>query len=240
MQGLCIALLLIITFSINAAEIRVATAANFYQTLNKIKLAFEKNSEHTVTIIRGSTGKLYAQIIHGAPYDLFLSADSQRAEKLVEAGKSLDSEAIVYATGRLVLWRPDADSSQQIKEELTSGLFKKFAIANPKNAPYGRAAIEMLREMELYEESRNKIVYAENIAQAVQFVQSGAADLGLVARSLVNHDIYWEVEDHMHSPIEQKMIILRQARDKSAALSFYKFIQSEEAKQIIRADGYKI
>lgn len=233
-------LLLLLPASAMAVEIRVASAANFYQTLNKIKQAYEKNSEHTITIIRGSTGKLYAQIIHGAPYDLFLSADSKRADKLVKAGKSLHPEAVIYATGQLVLWRPDSDSSQQLKEQLVSGRFKKFAIANPKNAPYGTAAIEVLKEMELYEESRSRLVYAENIAQVVQFIQSGAADIGLVARSLVNHDIFWEVEDHMHSPIEQKMVLLKQTKQQSAAQSFYSFIQSDEAKQIIRADGYKM
>lgn len=237
---LCLICSFSIQAKIQAAEIRVASAANFYHTLNKIKNQFEAQTGHKVTIIRGSTGKLYSQIMYGAPYDLFLSADSKRAEKLVQQGKAMNDRVEVYAIGQVVLWRPDSDSSQELHDKLVEGKFKKLAIANPKTAPYGRAAIEALKSMEIYAEVKPKLVYAENIAQALQFVQSGAADLGLVARAHVNHDIFWEVDTYQHKPIAQKMLVLKQSKQKDVANSFYEFIKSEAALSIIKADGYRI
>lgn len=223
-----------------SVELRVATAANFYPTLAKLKQLYEKQSIHRIVIIRGSTGKLYAQIIRGAPYDIFLSADSLRAEKLVQQGKSLNGQSWVYATGQLALWRADADSSLQLREQLESGNFKKLAIANPRTAPYGRASIQMLKSMELYESVKNKLVYGENISQAYQFVQSGAADIGLVSRAYVQHDMYWEVDTWLHQPIRQKMLILKQTAQPEQAKAFIAFVLSPDGKKIIAADGYQI
>jgi len=221
-------------------ELRVATAANFYLTLKKLKQRYEKTSAHKITIIRGSTGKLYAQIVRGAPYDIFLSADSQRVEKLVRQAKALNDQSWVYATGQLALWRADAHSSQQLREQLVSGNFHKLAIANPKTAPYGRASIQALKSMELYEQVKKKLVYGENISQTYQFVQSGAADLGLVARAYVNHDMYWEVQSWQHQPVTQKMLILRQTKQPEQARSFVNFIQSAAGRKIIVQDGYQL
>lgn len=230
--------LLLFVVNINAAEIRIATAANFYPTLNKIKQVFEEKTGHKVTIIRGSTGKLYAQIIHGAPYDLFLSADSKRADKLVKQGKSFDNQSGVYAIGQLALWRPDADSSQQLREQLISGDFNKLAIANPKTAPYGKAAVETLKEMELYEELKHKLVYGENISQTLQFVQSGAADIGFVAKSYVNNDMYWEIDTYRHSPLKQKFVILKQTKQPALTKEFMNFLQTPAMQNLIKSDGY--
>lgn len=221
-----------------AAELRIVTASNFYPTLNKIKQEYENTSEDKIKIIRGSTGKLYAQIILGAPYDVFLSADSERADKLVAKGKSYDKKSYVYATGQLALWRADANSSQELREQLYEGRFNKLAIANPKTAPYGRAAIEALKAMELYEEVKDRLVYGENIAQTLQFVQSGAADLGFVAKSYVVDDIYWQIDDYLHNPLQQKMLILKQTKQPDSAKKFIKYIQSDEAKKIISTSGY--
>jgi len=227
-------------FAIHAAELRVATAANFYLTLNKIKQLYEEKTGHKIVIIRGSTGKLYAQIIRGAPYDLFFSADSARADRLVSKGKSADNISEVYAVGQLVLWRPDVNSSQQLRKILVSGNFKKLAIANPKTAPYGKASIEALKSLELYEAVKNKLVYGENISQVVQFVQSGAADIGLVSRSYVNHDIYWEVAPYLHQPINQKMLILKQTKQPLLAKDFFNFLHSNAVRKIIEGDGYQL
>ena len=227
--------------TVEAEEIRVASAANFYPTLSKIKHLFEKTSDHRVTIIRGSTGKLYAQIINGAPYDMFLSADSERAEKLVALGKADNDEAIVYAIGQLAVWNPKADSAQLIKEQLINNDIKKLAVANPKTAPYGRAAIETLKNMGLYEKLKSRLVYGENISQTLQFVQSGAADMGFVALShmkTIDDSQYWSIAGDKHQPIKQKMILLKSSKKLSAAKDFMIFMQSVDIKKIIQNDGY--
>jgi len=225
-------------------EIRIATAANFYPTLKKIKKSYEAITDNKLTIIRGSTGKLYAQIVRGAPYDIFFSADSLRADRLVKQGKSLQLEkgkhSLVYAQGRLALWRADADSSQELREQLMSGSFSKLAIANPKTAPYGKASVEALKAMELYEEIKHKLVYGENISQTLQFVQSGAVDLGFVARAYVKHDIYWEIDSYHHQPIKQKVILLKQSTEPKVAREFLQYIQSEAIKKLIINDGYEL
>ncbi|RDH82650.1 MAG: molybdate ABC transporter substrate-binding protein [endosymbiont of Galathealinum brachiosum] len=229
---------------VNAAELRLATAANFYPTLKKITQSFEDITDHKVTIIRGSTGRLYAQIVKGAPYDIFFSADSARVDKLVKQGKSLEFEtgkrSFVYAIGQLALWRPDADSSQQLRERLITGNFNKLAIANPKIAPYGKASVEVLKELELYEEIKHKLVYGENISQTLQFVQSGAADLGLVARSYVNTDIYWEIDSYQHKSIKQKVVLLKQSKQIEIAKEFMQYLQSPAIKKVITSDGYSL
>ena len=232
---LCIYLL---TFTAGAAELRVACAANFYPTLNKIRLEFERNSGHRIIIIRGSTGKLYAQILHGAPYDIFLSADSERADKLVAQGKSADNKSRVYATGQLALWRPGEKNAEQIIGRLRSGEFNKLAIANPKTAPYGTAAVETLKSLQLYAAVKNKLVYGENISQTLQFVQSGAADLGFVARPHVKDEVFWSVGTDLYTHLDQKMVLLRQTKQPQLANEFMQFMQSPQIKKIIQADGY--
>ena len=225
-------------------EIRIATAANFYPTLKKIKKSYEAITGNKLTIVRGSTGKLYAQIVRGAPYDIFFSADSARADRLVEQGKSLELEkgrhSLIYAEGRLVLWRADAVSSQELRQQLISENFAKLASANPRTAPYGKASVEALKAMELYEEIKHKLVYGENIAQTLQFVQSGAADLGLVARAYVKHDIYWEIDSYLHQPIKQKVILLKQSAEPEVAREFLQYIQSPAIKKLIIKDGYEL
>lgn len=247
MQKWCLLILALVTLNTEAAtnsnELRIATAANFYPTLKKIKNNYEALTNNKLIIIRGSTGKLYAQIMQGAPYDIFFSADNMRADRLVKKGKTIDIEkhksSFVYAVGRLVLWRPDADSSQQLREQLIGNKFNKLAIANPKSAPYGKASIETLKEMELYEVVKHKLVYGENISQALQFVQSGAADIGLVAMSYVKHDLYWEIDSYLHKPINQKVVILKQSKQPKLAKAFLEYLQSEPIKKLIAADGYK-
>ncbi len=232
--------LLIFTLEVNSGELKVATAANFYHTLNKIVNIFETETGHKITIIRGSTGKLYAQIMNGAPYDLFLSADAKRPEKLIEKKKAEQNDISTYAIGQLVLWKPDSDSSQLLREQLYNGDFKKLAIANPKTAPYGSAAIEALKALEIYNEVKHKLVYAENIAQALQYVQSGAAGLGMVAKSHVNNDIYWQVDSYHHKPIKQKMLVLKNSKNIELSREFFNFVKSDKIKKLIENDGYTL
>ena len=230
--------LMLLTTGVSAGEVMVATAANFYPTLNRIKPMFEQQTGDTVKIIRGSTGKLYAQIMHGAPYDIFLAADTHRPDLLIKQQKVESSDGKIYARGQLVLWKPGADDGESLKSKLISGEFNKLAIANPKTAPYGRAAIETLKAMGAYEMAKSRLVYAENIAQALHFVQSGAADLGLIAKSLVNNDEYWSVDSTLHEPIEQKMVLTQRGKTNSSARKFFEFMQSDIVQKQIAADGY--
>ncbi len=243
-----ILLLLIVTLSFrvtadDSVTLRLAAAANFYPTLKKIASRYEQKSNNKIRIIRGSTGKLYAQIINGAPYDIFLSADSARVDKLVEQGYGINNKnnrwSIVYAIGQLVLWKPNIANVQKTKQQLLSGNFKKLAIANPKTAPYGKAAVETLKSLGIYDSIKNKLVYGENIAQVMQFVQTGAADIGLLAKSYINKDKVWNIESHMHQPIVQKATILKQTDNINAAQDFMDYMQSDDIIKIILNDGYK-
>jgi len=234
--------LLVLISVANAGEIRIATATNFYPTLEKIKLNYEGISANKVTIIKGSTSSLYDQIIKGESYDIFLSADSIHVDKLVKKGKCIDYEkdkkSLVYAIGRLVLWRADVDSSQQLREQLNEGDFNKLAIANPKTELYGKASVEALKAMELYDSLELKLTYANDVYQVRQLVQSGAADIGIVSRSYVNQDIYWEIDSYLHRPIKQKTAILKQSKHIEIARDFMQYIQSPSIKKLIKSDGY--
>lgn len=240
MRLLAISCLFLIHTSLLGAELRIASAANFYPTLTKIAQAFSEKNDDEITIIRGSTGKLYAQIIRGAPYDLFFSADSARADKLVEQGHSFNNNSRIYAIGQLALWSPNAQSSQQLETLLHSGNFNKLSIANPKTAPYGQAAVEALQSMGLYEKFKHKLVYGENISQALQFVESGAAELGFVARSHVNDRIFFAIEQKLHQPVTQKMLILKQTKQPALAQDFVEFIQTPDVTEMIKQDGYQL
>ena len=246
MRVLCFIVVVLFAKCVQAqgVELRIAAAANFYPTLKKIKTNYQQITGNKLTIIRGSTGKLYAQIVRGAPYDIFFSADSARVDKLVKLGKTIDidtqTKSIIYAIGRLALWKPDVDSSQQLAEQLESGNFHKLAIANPKTAPYGRATIEALKAMELYELVAGKLVYGENIAQTMQFVQSGAADLGFIALSYAKHDVYWEIDPYFHKPINQKAAVIKQSQQPEIAKEFLQYMQSPAIRKIIIADGYAL
>jgi len=234
--------LMILMPGANATEIRVATASNFYPTLNKIKSSYEGITGNKVIIVRGATAKLYAQIKQGKPYDILFAADSIHVDKLVKQGKSInyekDKNSLVYAIGRLVLWRADVDSSQQLREQLNEGYFNKLAIVNPKTELYGKASVEALKAMELYESVKHKLIYAEHIYQVRQFVESGAADIGIVSSSYANQDIHWEIESYLHRPIKQKAVILKQSKQFDVAREFLQYIQSPAIKKLITSDGY--
>ena len=233
-------ILFIFSFPLKADQLRVAVAANFSATLSLIKKEFEKVHNAKLVIIKGSTGKLYAQIKHGAPYDIFMAADVKRPHLLEQQGLTEQNSRYTYANGLLVLWSKKHENN--VLSVLKNGKFKKIAMANPKTAPYGQAAKEVVSKMGLDAITKNKTVYGENIAQAFQFVQSGSADLGFVALSHVKPvtDKYWHVPESFYHPIQQQMVILKRAKNKKLAIKFEEFMKSNKVINIIKQQGYVI
>ena len=239
---IAVALLLVCELAV-ADEIRVAVASNFATTSEAIAQRFEEITDHTIILVFGSTGKHYAQIRNGAPFEVFFAADARRPEMLESAGLTLRESRFTYAIGRLVLWSPEEDSVDTEGRILDSGDFRHLAIANPELAPYGRAAQEMLQSRGLWASLERRLVRGENIGQAFQFVKSGNAELGLVALSQLTSPeresevgSRWVVPETLHSPIQQQAVLLA---DTAAARSFLEFIKSSEARSIIRSHGYQ-
>lgn len=212
--------------------LRIAVAANFVATLNKLVIEFTKESGIPVTVIPGSTGKLYAQIRHGAPYDIFLAADQARPAQLVAEKRA--TMKFTYAVGQLVLWSPERD---EVDWSILKSDISHLAMANPKLAPYGLAAKETLQALNLWEQMRHKIVTAENVSQAFQFAQSGNAELAFVSLSQVleSRGSKWLVPAKIYSPINQDACVVN---DSSLAQAFIKFFRGPLASEILLASGY--
>ncbi len=230
-----------------AEELRVAVASNFYSTIKVIAEQFElkttnsSGQQHKVILIPGSSGKHYAQIINGAPFDIFFSADTERARLLEQSERAESGTRFTYALGKLILWSP-MDNYVDLKGEvLKSKDFRYLAIANPKLAPYGKAAEEVLKSLNIWTVLGGRIVRGENIAQTFQFVSSGNAKLGFVAHSQIkSSDLsisgsFWEVPQSIYRPIEQQAVLLR---DSSLAREFLSFVKSDESLSIIYESGY--
>jgi len=230
----------LISLQVNAEQLRIAVAANFYSTLSLIQQQFEKEHDDKLVIIKGSTGKLYAQIKHGAPYDIFMAADARRPQLLEQERLTVKNSRYTYANGLLALW--SKKNQVQVLSLLKKGHFKKLAVANPKTAPYGFAAAEVLTALKLNDVVKNKLVYGENIAQVFQFVQSGSATLGFVALSYVKRvsSQYWQVPQKLYSPLKQQMVILKRSKKQKLASKFADFLKSEKIKHIIKQQGYVI
>ena len=226
-----------------ADTVNVAVASNFNHTLRQLAPLFLASTGHRLRISPASTGKLYAQIRHGAPYDVFLAADSERPLRLVREGLALADSRRTYAVGRLVLWSPSLEFTGDAKRVLSSDRYRHLAIANPDVAPYGAAAEQTLRVMGLWDKLQPRLARGENIGQAFQFVVSGAAELGLVSGAqlvtLARNDGYqWWVPADLHAPIRQQAVLLRDASDKAAAGEFLQFLLGREAAELIRGNGY--
>ncbi len=239
---IAVALLLVCELAV-ADEIRVAVASNFATTSEAIAQRFEETSGHQVTLVFGSTGKHYAQIRNGAPFEAFLAADERHPEMLESDGSAVPGSRFTYAIGRLVLWSPEAGYVDAEGLVLEGSDFRHLAIANPKLAPYGRAAQEVLRSRGLWEGLQRRLVRGENISQAFQFVKSGNAELGFVALSQVTSPerqpetgSRWPVPEGLHTPIRQQAVLLE---DSAATRAFGEFVRSEEARSIIRSFGYR-
>ncbi|KAA1175620.1 molybdate ABC transporter substrate-binding protein [Marinobacter salinexigens] len=225
------------------AEVRIAVAANFTDTTRELISAFEETSRHRVTASYGSTGKLYAQIEHGAPFDVFLAADSRRPRLLEENGQGVAGTRFTYAKGKLALWSPVTELFDDAPTWLSSGDFRKLAIANPKTAPYGAAAEQVLNSLGLWTSLQPKLVRGDSIAQTFQFVATDNAEAGFVALSQVraweNQDgTLWPVPQDYYAPIEQQAILLTTGAGNPAAKDWLTFLHSEAARAIIEGFGY--
>ena len=226
-----------------AEEIRVAVASNFTHTLEALANQFESQTGHRVVLIVGSTGQHYAQIKNGAPFDAFFAADTVRPELLDEEGIALPGTRFTYATGKLVLWSPGGDRLEGALDTLKQGAFRFLAIANPKLAPYGEAAREVLQAQGVWDDMRGKMVWGQNISQAYQFVHSRSAELGFVAYSQLNAqgaDIpgsFWEIPQSLYTPIQQQAVLLT---ENPTAREFWRYVKGYNAQQIIRTHGYEI
>lgn len=228
----------------NAGEVTVAVASNFTVPLNAIATAFENETGHKIKPAFGSSGKLYAQIRNGAPFDVFLSADRDKPLQLERDGFAIAGSRFTYATGALVLWssKPGfVDRQATVLKELR---FNRLAIANPVFAPYGAAAVEVLQHFGIAETSQLKLVRGENIAQTYQFVHSGNADLGLVALSQIigqkktTRGSAWVVPVDVYGPIRQDAVLLQPGANNAAARALLRFLRGDPARAIIRSHGY--
>ncbi|MSQ77735.1 MAG: molybdate ABC transporter substrate-binding protein [Nitrospiraceae bacterium] len=230
-----------------AGEITVAAASDLSFALKEAASRFERQTGTRAKITLGSSGNLFSQIQNGAPFDAYFSADVRYPQKLEESGQAVPGSLYRYAIGRLVLWVPNRHglpSPQQGLQALRDPAVRKIAIANPKHAPYGRAAAEAMRHAGVYEAVKDKLVLGENISQAAQFVESGAADAGLLALSLAvvpamqQAGRYWEISQEAHSPIEQGAVVLKNGRNREGAQAFLSFLQQREGREILRRYGF--
>ncbi len=235
---------LIPTAPVSAADVRVAAAANFAQPMTSIAAAFEKSSGDKAVLSFGSTGKFYAQIKNGAPFDLLLAADTTTPAKLERDGVALAGSRFTYAVGKLVLWSAKADFVDDRGEILKKGSFRHIALAAPKLAPYGAAAVETMEKLGLMNTLRPKFVQGENIAQTHQFVATGNAELGFVALSQVYRDgklqsgSGWIVPENLYAPIRQDAVLLARAADNPAARALVEYLKGAPARAIIASFGY--
>lgn len=227
-----------------AGEVRLAIAANFHDTAEHLAAQFEGTTGHSTRISYGSTGKLYAQIRHGAPFDAFLAADQARPQRVEQDGLGVPGSRFTYAVGKLVLWSPDPAAFADPEGYLRSGGFRHLAIANPRTAPYGLAARQTLEHLGLWATLENRLVRGESIAQAFQFVATGNASAGFVALAQTRDDhdsgALWEVPATHHEPIAQQAVLLERGRNNEAARAWLDFLRSREAQDIIRQYGYDI
>ncbi|MFH6600101.1 molybdate ABC transporter substrate-binding protein [Ectopseudomonas khazarica] len=229
-----------------ADEVKVAVAANFTAPMQAIAPEFEKATGHKLVAAFGATGQFYAQIRNGAPFEVFLAADDSTPGKLESEGLTVEGSRFTYAIGGLVLWSAAADYLDGSAAALKAGQFKHLSIANPKAAPYGLAATQVLDKLGLSEALRGKLVEGQNITQAHQFVSSGNAELGFVALSQVYKDgkvssgSAWIVPGDMYEPIKQDAVILKPGANNPAASALVDYLKGPEAARIIESFGYTL
>ena len=235
------ALITLLAIPALAAETHVAVAANFTEPAREIAAGFEKATGHTAVLSFGSSGTFFTQITHGAPFEVFLSADAERPARAENEGYTVVGTRFTYAIGRLVLYSTTPGLVDGTGAVLKSNRFEKIAIADPKTAPYGLAAIETMQKLGVTEALKAKIVTGSSIAQAFQFTSTGAAQVGFVALSQVTTvpgGSRWIVPARLHSPIDQQAVLLKPGANKPAARAFIKYLKSRPALAIIRRYGY--
>ncbi|TLS65466.1 molybdate ABC transporter substrate-binding protein [Mariprofundus erugo] len=227
-----------------AGEVSVAVAANFTNAMHELAPLFEKATGHTLKVSFGSTGKLYAQIENSAPFEVFLAADTKRPEKAEAAGLAVPGSRFTYASGKLAMWSAKPGAWRDAEAWLKQAAFAHLAIANPKTAPYGLAAQQVMRHLGLWDVAQPKLVQGDSIAQTFQFVATGNAEAGFVAASQVKAwkggGMVWEVPQAYYPPIEQQAVLLTKGADDAAARAFLDFLQSDAARAVIRSFGYGV
>lgn len=230
----------------HAGQVQVAVAANFSEPMRELVRRFEAQSGHKALLTFGATGKFYAQVRNGAPFEVLLAADQRTPQRLEEEGATLPGSRFTYAIGKLVLWSPKADLVDEQGEVLRSKAFRHLAVASAATAPYGAAALQVLDRLGLRQQLKGRLVTGENITQTYQFVASGNAELGFVALSQVMVDgrlregSAWQVPQDHYQPIRQDAVLLERGRDNPAARALLDYLRSDEAVQLIRGYGYEL
>lgn len=229
-----------------AEQVLVAVAANFVPSFREVAMEFEKSTGHHAQIAAGSSGNLYSQIKNGAPFDVFFSADDERPKRLEEEGVGVKGTRFTYAIGRLVLWSPNVDLVKG-EETLSSTNFTRLAITNPKNSPYGLAAMQAMQKLRIWDKLQPQhIIMGENLGQTMEFIESGHAELGFVALSQVldpkvkGKGSRWDVPSNLHEPIQQDAIVLAKGKDNATAKALMEFMSGPQAKAIIERYGYQL
>lgn len=233
---------------VEAGEVTIAAASDLNFAFKELVVEYEKATGNHVKLSLGSSGNFYAQIQNGAPFDLYFSADIGYPRKLEEAGLTVPGSLYRYAVGRIVLWAGTAS-----RLDVSGGLdilrdpgIKKIAIANPKHAPYGRAAVAAMESFKVYESVKDKLILGENISQAAQFIESGACDIGVIALSLAmapamsGKGVYWEIPVEAYPLLEQGAVILKQSKNQEAARRFLEFLQGSQGQDIMRRYGFTL
>lgn len=235
----------LISMSAQAQTVKIAAAADLRYALDEVVKEYKKNnSGANIEVIYGSSGNAFTQILNGAPFDIYFSADIMYPQKLKEVGLTL-IEPKLYAIGRIVLWSASLDVSKSLSV-LADKPNIKIAIANPEHAPYGQRSVEALKYYKLYEKVEQQLIFGENISQAAQFCLSGNAEAGLIALSLVlspsmsNQGKYFLIDEKSHRPLEQAYVILTHAKENKLAFDFAKFVTSQSAKVIFEKYGFTL
>lgn len=251
MIRIMLALCLFVVTGVNLAvaeEITIAAASDLNFAFRDIVLEYEKTTGNHVRLSLGSSGNFFAQIQNGAPFDLYFSADIAYPRKLEEAALTVPGSLYQYAVGRIVLWtghesRIDVTQGFEVLREPT---VRKVAIANPKHAPYGRAAVAAMEYFKVYDQVKDKLILGENISQAAQFIESGACDIGIIALSLAvaptmkSKGVYWEVPAEAHPPLDQGAVILKSSKQQESAKQFLAFIKGERGQEIMKRYGFTV
>ena len=232
-----------------AQEITIAAAADLSSALTQLATNYQKQTGTKIRLSFGSSGNLTQQIRNGAPFDLFLSADEDYPKQLVEAQLAEQDSVYRYAVGRLVLWVLNSsplDIEHRGVNALIDPAVKKIAIANPQHAPYGRAAVAVLRHFHLYEKVADRLVLGENVSQAAQFVESGNAQVGLIALShalapaMKDMGRYWEVPSNAYPELDQAAVVISRSQHKKEATAFLRYLKTPEAQAILRRYGFTV
>jgi molybdate transport system substrate-binding protein len=235
-----VVMLAVVAGPAHGREVKVAVAANFIEPMKEIAAAFTKASDHKLVLSFGATGQFYIQIMQGAPFEVFVAADKATPAKVVAEGAAVPGTAFTYAVGRVVLYGKAIDPAHG-EATLKEARFTKLAIANPATAPYGAAAVQAMMALGVYDALAPKIVQGNNIAQALQFIDTGNADLGFVALSQVvfaDEGAKWVVPERLHAPLAQDAVLLKAAAGNDAARAFLDFLKGPEARATIKKFGY--